>query len=455
MKNILFISDAFLGGGLETRLLEQTKSLKSHKINGFLLCRECNQVYANQFVKASDALTVKPSSESISVQNIIDDVNTICEFCTKNKIDYIDCHPFWCALPAALAANKLHLPISFTLHGEISANFISKDYLAAQSLYDLIFSYGFDQLFAVAEYLTNLYSYLPNISIVRNGLSLDNLTKHSFNQTNKVAIASRLDEPKAKLIIDFLPELYASEQIQQIDIYGDGDYATILQHFIASHHFEDKVKLRGWINDFAETLSKGHYMLVFGMGRVVLEALKSSVPVGVLGYGGFAGLINHDNLLDFSKSNLTSWQKSSSSLSDELNNLINNPKDYFFTAKQLSIFNNTIIWNNYLETIQGLSFHDKPILSSLNDWLLNHPNRNIYDDEELLLHCVRSLSDGGHPISSRLYYNTFQYQFDHIYQLNLDKQSLIESNTKLQRENSLSLSKIVQKRVKDHIRRRK
>lgn len=453
MKNILFISDAFLGGGLETRVIEQIKILKNHKIKPFLLCREINEAYSKHFVAVSDALTLKSKHDAISAQDVIKDVDTICNFCLENKIDFIDCNPFWCALPAALAANRLQTPISFTLHGKISADFISKEYLTAQTLYDTIFSYGFTQIFAVAEYLEDLYPYIPNAKIIRNGLPINHLESQSFKNSKKVAIASRLDEPKTQIIIDFLPMVYKSKAIEQIDIYGDGDHLSQLQDYIAEHHMTDKVNLCGWSKNFSKELNQKQYMLVFGMGRVVLEAIKSGVPVGILGYSGFVGLVNRDNLLHFSRSNLTSWEEPHTDLSRELKRLFRKPNNYFFKSGQLSIFNVEKIWQEYYTIINQLEYQDSSIIKKIYDELLQNPNANILTDKELFLTYVRLLSDGSHPISSRLFYNIFQNQFDQIDSLSKEVSSLKTTNARLQEENSMSIKKIAKKRIISHIRK--
>lgn len=455
MKNILFISDDFLGGGLETRIIGQIKTLKNHDIKAFLLCHKFNNIYKNNFTSVSDTLTFTPINKDPSAQSVLHDVDAICNFCLENDIDYIDCHPCWCALPAALAAERLHIPISFTLHGERSANFINKEHLAAQSLYDVIFSYGFDQIFAVAEYLTELYSYLPNIEIVRNGLPINSLSIKPFKNTKKVAIASRLDEVKANLIIDFLPTLYKTKTIEQIDIYGDGNYFEQLQVFITKHNMTDRVNLCGWTKDFTKTIETNQYMLAFGMGRVVLEAMKAGIPVGILGYGGFAGLINHNNLADFSKNNLTSWQEPHATLSVELKKLFKKPSDYIFSPNQLSIFNIERIWQKYFNTVSSLSHKDNPIIHSLYTWLYEHPSTNIFDNQELLLISIRALSDGKHPISQRLFYNTFQYQFDEIHSLSTKMESIKIANRQLKEQLSLSLREITKKRFKHFIRNHK
>ena len=453
MKNILFINDAFIGGGLETRVIEQIKILKNHKIRPFLLCRELNEAYSKHFIAVSDALTLKSKHDVISARDIIKDVDNICNFCLENKIDFIDCNPFWCALPATLAANKLQTPISFTLHGKISADFISKEYLTAQALYDTIFSYGFTQIFAVAEYLKDLYPHIPNIEIIRNGLPINRLESQSFKNSKRIAIASRLDEPKTQIIIDFLPKVYKSKAIEQIDIYGDGDHLPQLQDYITKHQMADKVNLCGWAKNFPKELNKKQYMLVFGMGRVVLEAIKSGVPVGILGYSGFVGLVNRDNLLYFSRNNLTSWEEPHTDLSHELKLLFRKPNNYLFKSGQLSIFNVEKIWQGYYTIINQLEYQDSDIIKKIYDELLQNPDANILTDKELFLTCVRLLSDGTHSISPRLFYNIFQNQFDQINSLSKEISSLKETNAQLREENSMSLNKIAKKRIISRIKK--
>lgn len=416
MKNILFVSDSFLGGGLETRIIEQIKTLKKNRIKPFLLCHQLNPLYSKHFIASSDALLMHTPNNNISAEIVLKDVDTICNFCIKNDIDFIDCNPFWCLLPTVLASQKLNIPCSFTLHGVTSGNFIAKEFLSAQILYNLALSYGFDQIFAVAEYLLNLYPQLTNTSIIRNGFNINDLRQKKFKNTQKAAIASRLDEPKSQIIIDFLPKLYKCNAIKQIDIFGNGD-CPIVKNFIIDNHLEDKVHIQGWTENLSESVYKGDYMIIFGMGRVILDAIKSGIPAGVLGYGGFAGLVSRSRLIEFSKNNLTSWQESNTTLTYELNQLFKKPSNYLFKSDDLSIFNNNIIWENYYSIIKETKVTNQPFLNNIYNLLLADPSINILNNDSLFLECVRMFSDGNKPISPDLFYSIFQEQFDKIHKL--------------------------------------
>jgi len=431
MKNMLFVADGFTGGGLETRVIEQIKILKKKRVRFYLLCSKFNPEYKKYFTEVSEAL--KLSFQLHSASDVLADVDTICDFCKKHRIDYIECHPFLCTLPAALAAEKINIPISFTLHGVTSGDFVNgADYLPGRTLYHLMLSYGFDKYFAVAEYLTSLYSFLKNDSIVRNGVSLNAMKYRKFKNTKAVAIASRLDVIKSQLIIDFLPDAYKSSAINTIDIYGDGDGVPMIQSFIADNHMSDKVHIKGWEKNLPGKLSSGEYMLAFGMGRVALEAMSSGTPVGILGYGGFAGLVNRSNLQDFAKNNLTSWKSSDASLETELKRFFKKPSDYIFSKKDLAMFDAEAIWQKYYDIILKTSHSENIASQKVYKFLSDNPNVDIFRDYELFLASARMLADGDRPTSQKLFFAIFQNQYDTILELknrlSIEKERNIQSN---------------------------
>lgn len=417
MENILFITDSFTGGGLETRIIEQIKILKKYKIQAFLICHDFNPIYSKNFVAVSNKLLLGSDPDNLFSDHVIKDMDLICRFCDKHNIDFIDSHPFWCILPTVLAANKMQIPASFTLHGVASGNIIKNKYPTAKALYHLSLSYGFNQIFAVAEYLTDLYSYLLAPKIIRNGFIFNERPNKTFKNTHKVAIISRLDEPKSKIVLDFLPEIYSCDSINQIDIFGDGNHINDIRNFISQNHLTDKINLLGWTENLSEKISNNNYMVVFGMGRVILDAIKANVPAGILGYGGFAGLVNHRNLMSFSENNLTSWEKSINTVSEEIENLSKNPHNYYFKDSEISLFNATPIWQEYYSTIKTLKYHNNPQIQKLLNLILENPTANLIENEHIFLECIRLLSDGNKPIDPQFFYIIFQKQFDEIHKL--------------------------------------
>lgn len=204
MKNILFVCDSFLQGGLETRIIEEVKFYKTLNINVYLACEKFSNNNKSYF-KDILHLTSLPQTD-INVKDIIENRNAISRFCKEHSIEYLECQPFWCIIPATLAAEKNKLPINYTLHGVGSGNFTNPRFLESTMLVYLCLKYGFDKTFAVAEYLTDLYSFIfPKAKIFRNGISLKKeIPEYSPSEHGRIAIASRLDSIKTPLIIDFL-----------------------------------------------------------------------------------------------------------------------------------------------------------------------------------------------------------------------------------------------------------
>ena len=440
MKNILIISDGFLYGGFETRTLRELVEAKKHHYNIFLACINYNQE-ENAF---KQVLILKhPLSDYddfIESKNILETRDQIINFCKKNHIDLMECHPYWCLLPATLAAEKLRIPITCTLHGVTSGNFItpSPTNIGLRTLYYLVFKYGFDQIIAVAEYLCKQYAYLsPNITITRNGINLPEKTRPHYTPHNgSFCIASRLDIPKTRLIKDFLPTLHTLSEVHHIDIFGNGDQLESLKTFIELNHFF-KVSIKGWQKNLPQVLTDNHYVAVFGMGQVALEAFSSNTPVGILGYGGFAGLINKTkNLSYFMKNNFTDWKTYNIDLKKELQELKKNPNNYLLSYQEISKFDQSNIWNSHFKTEESFSYSEKPILNILNHLLDTQPNKKM---------------DLKNFLSKSDFPNT---QNDVLYQLYLESiKNTIKANqiSKLEQSNTSKATKIaaLEKEIND------
>lgn len=369
MKNILLVSDSFLKGGLESRIISQIEQLKKHHTNFYLACEnldESNRPLFKDILHLSNLQSL--NNPNPPIKEIIKSRDLLIKFCKKNKIDFIDCQPFCCVLPAALCAQKNDTPISFTLHGVISGDFVDYKYPEIRILFYIAMKYGIDQIFAVAEYLEDLYSFLsPNIFIARNGTSFQKSRNlKQSNSTGKFAIASRLDMPKTTIIMDFLPLIHDLKNINSIEIYGNGDSKNLLASFIKNSNLS-KVSLKGWSNTLISDIRQGDYDAVFGMGKVVLDALNANVPIGVLGYGGFAGFITPDSIKNFAKTNLTSWdQISTSKIKDAINEVQKHPEKFKLSLKDLSIFRDEQNWDNYFNYIKTIRPHNHQIIQHFN-----------------------------------------------------------------------------------------
>ena len=346
-------------------------------------------------------------TDIINIEKLLKTRNQIINFCKKNKIDLIECHPFQCSLSAVLAAEKLQIPISYTLHGVASGDFINPTKIGLRASYYLALKYGFDQIFAVAEYLHEQYSYLSsNILIARNGTNLDNYkVKNRRRPNGNFCITSRLDIPKTQLILDFLPTLHKLDSVKKIDIFGDGESSKILIDFIKNHNLS-KVYYHGWQENPVNNLSSNNYDAVFGMGRVILDAIKSNTPAGILGYGGFAGFINHHNLSYFMKNNLTDWKNHNNlDLKQEIDNLYKNPDSYIMTKKEIESLDSTTIWHDFIKTEKLLKFSEKPVIKTINYILEKTPSPTLNLNDFILTTNFENLQND-------IIYQTFR---DYIY----------------------------------------
>ena len=386
MKNILIVSDAFLQGGLESYIGEQTEAYKKHGVNSFLACENLNKNKSIPFEKIFTNFNFAPQNGQLASQSILKNSENLSKLCQENHIDYIECQPFWCLIPAAIAAQKNNIPISYTLHGTASGNFIDSSYYEACLLFYICLCFGLDKIFAVSERLANIYSYASkDISISRNGIDTNNLPARKFSITNQFAIASRLDTPKTSVIKNFLPKIYRIKNAKKIHIYGDGDKAQELQNYIEKKNFSDKIKLLGWEPNLPHRLQQEQYDCVFGVGRIITDAISSATPAGILGYGGFTGIVNKNNLNELAKTNFISWDTQNDQLlQEELDRLYKNPKNYIFSKDDLADLDATRNWRTHVEQIRKVKHQDNIIMDLVTDMLANHNNENLLLDANLL-----------------------------------------------------------------------
>ncbi len=381
MKNVLIVSEAFLNGGLETRVQEEVAEYRKHRCKVFLACHNFNKDHRRLFNKVLMLDTLLRENDCIDSRRLLSVRDKIVRFCQKNAVDHIECHPFFCVLPAALAAEKLNVPITYTLHGVASANFVDIDSTGLYTLYYMIIKYGVDQIVAVAEYLQKQYAYLsPKIIIARNGIKLSKKmrpARKTTSNTKAFCIASRIDAPKSKIIMDFLPKIHGLSEVKKIDIYGDGDSVEALRNFVEQRKMK-KVNVCGWVNDVSKTIVEKKYDAIFGMGRVVLNALSVSVPVGVLGYGGFAGFVRNDNIAHFAENNFTDWDTYDDlDIKKEIKKVQKSPQEYKLTRKEMAPYDSEGIWKSYFEEAKSIARTPKPVVQKLNKIFEKNQSENL------------------------------------------------------------------------------
>ncbi|WP_172797543.1 glycosyltransferase family 4 protein [Bacillus sp. FJAT-27445] len=221
----------------------------------------------------------------------------------------IHAHPFTAIVTGKELAIQLNKPLIVTMHG----------------IYDL----GFDDSplghdvsphvkriiavdLRVALFLLNRVIEPEKISIIRNGIDFEKFHPIKKNRQKAaslglnpdsptISIISRFDDDKEVPIIQFLrclPELAKCVGSLNVLIIGDGGKLKEVKAAIPRKLPNGvRVKLLGWQENVSEFYALSD--LVFGSGRVALEALACKVPVYAM-WDGFGELItkyNHDAVM--------------------------------------------------------------------------------------------------------------------------------------------------------------
>lgn len=388
MKNILFISDSFLHGGLESHIAEQIREYKKNGINTFIACDNFEMGYnENFFQKVFSDIGFISKDYVLSARTILDASEKIINICKKNNIDFIECQPFWNIIPAVIAAEECKIPVSYTLHGTASGDFV--DHVAfreASIIVYLCLRFGFDRMFAVSERLANIYAYLSkDILVTRNNITEVSDKRRKFEKKGNFVIASRMDVPKSDVVMKFLPYLYKNKNVKRIDIYGDGDCFELLSEYIKEHGYENKVFLKGWVNNLPVILAQERYDCAFGVGRIVMDAISAHTPVGILGYGGFTEIIDKNNIESYAKTNFISWDaQKEGAVERAIRELYANPTRFIFSKKDLAMFNAEKNWKKHIDQLSECKYREKSIIEEMRKLLKANMDENILGEENMM-----------------------------------------------------------------------
>ncbi|WP_071459569.1 glycosyltransferase [Bacillus massilinigeriensis] len=325
---IVMLADHLVQGGLETHITSIINGLTGRGNEVLLYCASCSPSIISQI----NSRHFKFLSWS---EDAFDEIN-------RFNPDIIHSHPFTAIIKGKEIATLLQKPFVVTMHG----------------LYD----FGFDQSplgneisnsvkriiavdFRVALHLLNNVIQPEKISIIRNGIDLNTFRPRARDEQlmdilglNRkgftISLISRFDDDKEKPIIQFLrciPELAKRVEDLNIIIVGDGGKRKEVQHsFPIEVSNGVKVKLISWQEKIEDIYNISD--LVFGSGRVALEALACKVPVYAMweGFGGLISKKNHDAIMQGS----TFRQVDDYELLSIITGLINNPKELNQAAQE-------------------------------------------------------------------------------------------------------------------------
>jgi len=295
MSSILIITQIYALGGLETYIRTQVNDLVCNGHRVHLICGKTSELY-----DLPDGLSSVHQDivfeENCSIEKLVSLVDYIRGVIRDEDIDIVHVHPFACVFPAVIAAGCEEVTSLLTLHGPLSIQYFMRD-IYKQTLTLYLFE-TLSYLLCVSNEVADTVSGLidNNRIVIQPNLIDTNITVQSdldlvLHKT--WVMASRLDTDKLPGIIAFIDYAKSCIEIEHIDIYGAGSDEEKLKQYIEENALDSMIHLKGISDNIPALMSK--YAGFAGMGRGVLEAAFSHIPVCLVGYDGVKGMLHNEN----------------------------------------------------------------------------------------------------------------------------------------------------------------
>ncbi|MEL5307380.1 glycosyltransferase [Serratia nevei] len=292
-KSILIITQYYSIGGLETYIDTQVKDLVAHGYQVHLM----SAAVADSTLLPEELSSYHENSDLNigSISQLIQAIDTIRQVIKEKDIDLVHVHPFDCIFPAVIAADCEKIPSLLTLHGPLSLQHFTKNiYNQTLAIY---FLKTLQTIFCVSQEIADQLAEIidhPSVMIVPN--LIDNNQIHNTEiecpENKSWLIASRLDSDKSDGIISFIDFASRCESISDLDIYGDGDNAHLIRTYVSDNGYNEWVHFKGIVSDIPAVMK--NYAGFAGMGRGVLEAGFSQLPICLVGYDGIKGILDDE-----------------------------------------------------------------------------------------------------------------------------------------------------------------
>ena len=287
--NILLVSEAFVGGGLETHIHTYYQQLRGEHNFTFAFGHFKNRLPIDENAVHTDFHFKWEST----VEEFIEDVEGLCRLIRENHIDIIHVHPFFSMYPALIASQLMNVPIAMTYHGIASFSFSNRIIDTAWYYYGMYELFG--KIFTVSntgKKALERQFHRNDICFLPNAVDLNQYKQHTVVPNRRWAAISRLDADNGKeealiSLFQMLPRL----DIDHIDIYGDGSRKQALMDYVKANGLTHKVTFKGFQSDLFDRLDN-RYNGVIGTDRVAIEGLAMGYPVLEMGYGRVIGIID-------------------------------------------------------------------------------------------------------------------------------------------------------------------
>lgn len=350
MKRVLFVSDYFTNGGLETRILDLVDFYRRHGIESFLVCDTLEPEHEKKFVQI-----LRLPLRTLDFKTIIHNTDKLVTFCRDSGVEMIDCQPLYGFIPAVLASSIQHIPMSYTSHSIFALPSIAD---SSSPLFYSLLELKRPQIFVVGDYLLDVHKgkFMGcRTDVARNGMSLSNLPKLKSGHGNRWAYAARLSPEKTKPLLDSLPIIEQSG-IVELDVFGDGESRNLIEQYIAEHtESKLKINLRGWYPDLQNQLATGGYSGFFGTDRAAMEAMAIGLPVIILGLHGLGPAVSEASFNDLLYLNMSSDQNVDQERAlYEIADIRTNPEKYKVQSLVKKHLDAEQLWKEYFKKTESI-----------------------------------------------------------------------------------------------------
>lgn len=357
MAKVLIATQSFSIGGLETNIFAYCKLLKN---NG-------HDVFMVTSINADLSLIKDTLNGHLLIdnwvpttgENVLKVSNAIRSFITSNQIDFAHLHPYEGLLPAGLAVVSSGIRFVITVHSPLNFSSIY-GFMYRYYLSSFLFPSA-SKVYAVSSetkaVITNITG-SRNVKVIPNPVDTDYFKPQEQYDQSMFVLISRLDEDKKKGIEDVLNFLHYFNRknglSNQLIIVGDGNAKSELEDYTRKLGLTSVVNFIGRSNDVFVYLKKAK--VVFGMGRVILEAGSMNKPVVLCGYDGLKGFVEKGNIDVFAEHNFSG--RNSKNLSfDEIieayNVLAEIPEHFELREWIISNASVEVIGKRYLEDLSS------------------------------------------------------------------------------------------------------
>ncbi|WP_162792594.1 glycosyltransferase family 4 protein [Ochrobactrum sp. 3-3] len=397
-KNILVVTEFFVGGGLETQLYGQARYLQAQGYKVHLVTGSSRNDLAASVFDSTYFDVPMAKATALELLGTIDLLGDIIE---KKGVNLIHCHPFYSIVPAMFAADKYSLPLVSTIHGPASLS-SERDTVLGLFLFDLLLPRASMLLSVSLEAAIEAKKISPC-----NPLLLPNAVEFPVGEFSPLDLrqpwlwAGRLDDAKTVGLLALIHEFHKHKH-NVLHIYGAGSTEDSVRKVLQKLD-PDGIRLQymGWKDNISDVIQD--YSVICGMGRVLLEGASRNRPCMLVGYDGIKGLLSQENLAfaeSFNFSGRGMHNISSDAFGEQVMDLDVALERYSIGEALKKSHTESEVWDRYQQLTDTITPFSCEVLRDFRDllWLSSGEvggiwsNPRVYAGFKSLLHNAKELN---------------------------------------------------------------